>query len=111
MKPFHKKLLGGLVAMALLSPIGLVLPQWFGSGDAWGEWGTETLEKMLGYAPEGLKRMADLWKAPVADYQFWGEQASGTVQTASYILSGLLGILLVGGFAVIIAKALKNRER
>jgi hypothetical protein len=82
--------------MALLTPLGIVLPEKFKAGDAWGEWGAETLEKFLGYVPEGLKRLSDIWKAPVTDYNFGGENSSMTVQIISYIGSGLLGILIVG---------------
>jgi hypothetical protein len=111
LKPFQKRLWGGLVILALISPLGMVLPQWLGSRDAWGEWGIETLEKLLGYVPEGLRQTADLWKAPVADYQFWGEKVPLEIQIASYIMSGLLGIVLVCGFAMLILKVLRNRER
>jgi cobalt/nickel transport protein len=95
--------------MALLSPLGLVIPRMAGSSDAWGEWGSETLEKLLGYLPEGLRQTADLWKAPVPDYQLWGEKVPWGLQMASYILSGILGIVLVGGFTMIIVKVLKKR--
>jgi hypothetical protein len=52
----------------------------------------EKLEELLGYVPEGLKKLADLWKAPIPDYNFGGEGASMTLQVFSYIASGLLGI-------------------
>ena len=111
MRPSRKTLWGGLVILALISPLGIVLPQWAGSRDAWGEWEIGTLEKLLGYVPQGLRETANLWKAPVADYQFWGEKVPLGIQIASYIMSGLLGIVLVGGFAMLILKVLKNRER
>ena len=57
-----------------------------------GRMGTDKLEKLLGYVPEGLKKLADLWKAPIPDYNFGGEGASMTIQVFSYIISGLLGI-------------------
>ena len=78
--------------MALLTPLGILLPDKFKSEEAWGEWGPEKLEKLLGYVPEGLKKMADLWKAPIPDYNFGGEGTSMTLQVVSYIVSGLLGI-------------------
>ena len=78
--------------MALLSPLGIFLPGLFKAGDAWGEWGTEKLEKLLGYVPEGLKKLADFWKAPIPDYDLGGEGASMTLQVISYIVSALLGI-------------------
>ena len=92
MMTFQKKLWVGLLIMALLTPLGILLPEKFKSGEAWGEWGTEKLEKLLGYVPEGLKKLTGLWKAPIPDYNFSGKGASVTLQVVSYIVSGLLGI-------------------
>ena len=97
--------------MALLSPLGIILPSLFNSEDAWGEWGTETLEKLLGYVPEGLKKYTDIWKAPVPDYNLGGDTAPMAVQMISYIMSGLLGILVVGLVIYLISKALDNNEK
>ena len=92
MTRFQKKLWIGLLIMALLTPLGILLPEKFKAEETWGEWGPEKLEKLLGYVPEGLKKLADLWKAPIADYNFGGEGASMTLQVVSYLVSGLLGI-------------------
>jgi len=94
MTRFQKKLWIGLLIMTLLTPLGILLPEKFRAEEAWGEWGTEKLEKLLGYVPEGLKKLADFWKAPIPDYNFGGEGASMTGQVFSYIASGLLGIAL-----------------
>jgi cobalt/nickel transport protein len=92
MTRFQKKLWIGLLIMVLLTPLGILLPEKFKAEEAWGEWGTDRLEKLVGYIPEGLKKIADLWKAPIPDYNFGGEGASMTVQVISYIVSGLIGI-------------------
>ncbi len=78
--------------MALLTPLGILLPQKFGAEGAWGEWGTDRLEKLFGFVPEGLKKLVGIWKAPVSGYNFGGEGASKTVQVVSYVASGFLGI-------------------
>jgi len=39
-----------LVLLACLSPLGLLA-----SGEAWGEWGVETLRKLVGYVPSGMQ--------------------------------------------------------
>ena len=78
--------------MALLTPIGILIPEKFRAEGAWGEWGIDKLEKLLGYVPEGLRKLADFWKAPIPDYNFGGEGASITLQVISYLASGLLGI-------------------
>jgi len=101
MTRFQKKLWIGLLIMALLTPLGILLPEKFNAGQAWGEWGIDKLEKLLGYVPEGLKELADFWKAPIPDYNFGGEGASMALQAISYIASGLLGIG-VCAFAVFI---------
>ena len=92
MTKFQKKLWIALLVMALLTPLGILLPEKFKAEEAWGEWGANQLEKLVGYIPEGLKKVADLWKAPIPDYNFGGEEASMTLQVVSYIVSGLLGI-------------------
>ena len=92
MTRFQKKLWIGLLIMTLLTPLGILLSEKFKAEGAWGEWGTDQLEKLLGYVPEGLKRWADLWKAPIPNYNFGGEGASRTLQVLSYVVSGLLGI-------------------
>lgn len=82
--------------MALLTPIGIILPRLFNAGAAWGEWGVDKLEELLGYTPQGLKRLSDLWKAPVPNYSFGSRDASLTLQILSYIAAGVLGVAAVG---------------
>jgi len=89
---FQKKLWIGILVMAVLTPLGILLPEKFNAGGAWGEWGVEKLEKLLGFVPEGLKKLTDLWKAPIRDYNFGAEPASKILQVVSYIASGFLGI-------------------
>lgn len=111
MTRFQRKLWLGLLIMALLTPVGLLLPEVFGAGDAWGEWGTDTLLKLLGYIPEGLKKTADFWKAPIADYNLGGENTSMTLQIISYIMSGILGILLVTLAVYLVSRTLMKNGK
>ncbi len=104
MTQFQKRLWTGLVVLALLSPLGIVLPMLAGSEDAWGEWSSETLEKLVGYMPEGFKKIADIWKAPLPDYNMGGEEAELGIQIISYIASGLLGIMLAALVVFLIMK-------
>lgn len=76
-----------LGVLALLSPLGLLA-----TGDAWGEWGADAFESMIGYIPAGLAHFSDLWHAPLPDYT-----VPGTSEPLGYILSALAGILLVAG--------------
>jgi len=111
MTGFQKKLWIGLLLMALLSPLGILLPEKFNAGDAWGEWGTDTLERLLGYVPEGLRKLADLWRAPIPDYNFGSEGASMTMQVISYIASGILGVLLCSLAVYALSRILKRNEK
>lgn len=107
----QKKLWIGLFILTLLTPLGVILPAKFKAGGAWGEWGPEELEKLVGYVPEGLKRLTDLWKAPVRDYNFGGEGASMAVQVISYIASGLIGILATALVIYMISRLLLKHEK
>jgi len=106
MTKFQKKLWIGIGIMALLSPIGIILPEKFKAGDAWGEWGTDTMKQMLGYVPKGLEKLSSLWNPPMPDYGFRGENVAPTTQYIAYIVSGLLGIALVWVIALVIKKTL-----
>jgi hypothetical protein len=111
MTRFQKKLWIGLLIMALLTPLGVLLPEKFKAEEAWGEWGTEKLEKLIGYVPEGLRRLADFWKAPIPDYNFGGEGASLTLQAVSYIVSGLLGIGVCAFIVFLISRSMGKHGR
>ncbi len=111
MTKFQKKLWIGLVVMAILSPIGIYLPRRFGAEDAWGEWGVEAIRKMLGYVPEGMRKMADFWKAPVADYNFGGEGSAFSMQVLSYIISGLIGIAVGGAVLYALSRVLMKKKK
>ena len=107
----QKKLWIGLFVLALLTPLGVIIPEKFRAVGAWGEWRPEALEKLIGYVPEGLKKLAGLWKAPVPDYTFGGQGASVTVQVISYVASGVLGILAVGLIIYVISRLILRNEK
>lgn len=111
MTGFQKRLVVFLFIIAILSPLGIILPEVFNAGDAWGEWGLDTIKEMLGFIPEGMKRLSEIWKAPIPDYNLGGEDSSLYVQIFSYIISGIIGIGLVGGFIIIIAKINRYRKQ
>ena len=106
----QKKLWIGLVIMTLLTPIGILLPKKFNAGGAWGEWGADALAKLVGYAPKGLMRLSDLWKAPIPDYNLGGETASLSFRLISYITSGFLGILVVGLVMYLLLRLIVKNE-
>jgi cobalt/nickel transport system permease protein len=77
-----------LILAALATPLGLLAP-----GTAWGEWSSQQLAELgLKFIPEGLLKLEGLWGAPMASYDV---PALGNA-SLGYMLSALLGILLVG---------------
>jgi hypothetical protein len=111
MKRFEKKLWLGIFALAVLSPLGIILPEKFGAEGAWGEWGTDTLEKLLGYVPGGLKKTADIWAAPIRAYSFGGEGAVLSTRIVSYIVSAFIGIVLAYIIILVISRLLLKHEK
>ena len=106
-----KKLWIAIGVLALLSPLGLILPALFGAGGAWGEWGLEEIEKIAGLMPAGMKRLAHFWKAPLADYAVPG-QGEGAARTGlGYVLTGVIGVAATAAAAYLIVKLLARKER
>jgi hypothetical protein len=87
------KLWIGLAILIILSPVGLILPDHFKAGSAWGEWGAEEMKELVGYIPQGLEKLSSLWNAPIPDYAFKGWEEKGLPQlSAAYIISAIVGI-------------------
>jgi len=108
-----KRLWCGLLVLILISPIGLILPEVFKSGPAWGEWGRQEIEKMLGYIPEGYRKVANLWSAPVPDYNLKTWEGKGLAKMSlGYIFSAGMGVGIIVLVTFLLGKLLskKNRE-
>lgn len=104
------KLWIGLIALAVLTPLGLFLPAAFGSGAAWGEWSAEELAKMVGYAPKALAELQGLWHALLPDYAFPAQGNAGLAGlSVSYIFSAFLGVALVAGITLLVGRMLAHR--
>ena len=77
----------GLLALIVLTPIGLFAP-----GTAWGEWGREELEQLgLGYIPAGFDHWSNLWSAPLPDYDI----PALNNPTLAYVASAIFGVAIV----------------
>jgi cobalt/nickel transport system permease protein len=86
-RPLSRWVWGGLIALIVLTPLGLLAP-----GTAWGEWGRGELQNLgLGYVPAGFDKWSTLWGAPFPDYNIplFDNPAIG------YILSALFGVAVV----------------
>lgn len=83
----------GLGALALLTPLGLILPAAFRAESAWGEWSPQEIGTAIGYVPAGMQKLAHIWKAPLPDYSVPGvDGGSLLLQSAVYLASALVGI-------------------
>jgi hypothetical protein len=109
MKIIHKLWIG-IGVLIVLSPLGLFLPEHFRAGSAWGEWGVDTIQKLVGYIPEGLGRISNLWNAPLADYALSGGQRQSILDLSfSYILSAGVGVLICISIVFILGKFLSKK--
>jgi cobalt/nickel transport protein len=100
-----------LVAMALASPIGLYLPEVLRAGTAWGEWSVEEVQRLVGYTPSGMEKLAEFWRAPMPDYALPGQgEAPLARRGLSYILSAVVGIGLCGTTAYVLTAWLTRRK-
>ncbi|MBP7216863.1 MAG: PDGLE domain-containing protein [Candidatus Omnitrophica bacterium] len=106
-----QKLWIGIGILIILSPLGLLLPDYFKAGDAWGEWGVDAISGLVGYVPQGLQRIAQLWRAPFPDYAFsgWEEQGLGHLSLA-YIFSAVVGIIVTVVVILGFGKLLSKKE-
>lgn len=88
---------GGLIAaLVAATPLGLLA-----TGDAWGEWATEDLAEMVGYAPAGLADGWE-WSSLMPDYS-----VGALPEWVGYILSAVIGVALL----VIIFRLAANLAR
>jgi hypothetical protein len=105
------KLWIGLGVLAVISPIGLYLPNKFKAGSAWGEWSGSEIKHLIGYAPKGLEKIASLWKPVLPDYAFKGWEEKGfSGLSFAYILSAVLGVVFCICIAWVIGKILAKKE-
>jgi cobalt/nickel transport protein len=80
------KLWIGIGILALLTPLGIILPQLFKAGPAWGEW----------------ELFPELWKAPLPDYisHSW----------FGYVFSAAVGIMAVVILIFLLGKLLTDKD-
>ena len=105
------KLWIGLTILIILSPVGLILPEHFKAGSAWGEWGADEMQKLVGYIPQGLERLSGLWNAPFPDYAFKGWADKGLPRLSiAYIISAVAGIGITIIVVLLIGKMLAKKD-
>jgi len=104
------KLWIGLGILAVISPIGLFLPDKFKAGAAWGEWGADEIKGLIGYIPSGLEKLSSFWHAIMPDYAFKGWEGKGLGHLSfAYIVSAIIGIALCVAGGYIVGKLLSKK--
>lgn len=100
----------GIMVLIVLSPLGLILPEHFKAGSAWGEWGADEMQKLVGYVPKGLEKLSALWNAPMPDYAFKGWEEKGLSHLSlAYIISAIVGIGIIVLVVLVIGKLLTKK--
>jgi cobalt/nickel transport system permease protein len=95
-------------AIAVIAPIGLIAP-----GFAYGEGSTGNVKAAFGYVPSGLQDLSGIFGAPLSGYNLplpFFSHASAPLWHAAvgYEISGIVGVLLVGGAVYGLARALRR---
>ena len=99
-----------MAILIVLSPVGLILPEHFKAGSAWGEWSADEVQVFVGYIPNGLAKLSTLWNAPIPDYAFKGWEEKGLSHLSfAYIISAVVGIAIVSVAAWLIGKTLARK--
>jgi cobalt/nickel transport protein len=101
----------GLGVLIMLSPLGLFLPEYFKAKAAWGEWGVDEMQTLVGYLPPGIKKLSSFWSAPIPDYAFKGWEEKSIVSLSfAYVFSAIIGIFICVGIVFILGKFLSKKE-
>jgi cobalt/nickel transport protein len=100
-----RNLIIALAILIVVVPIGLLAV-----GTAYGEWGIEDLQGLVGFIPAGLASIAGLWNAPVPDYALPSLGESFLALSISYWLSAVIGVILCVGAIFLIGRVLTRRS-
>jgi len=96
-----RNLLIGLAVLIIVVPVGLLAV-----GTAYGEWGAEELEGLVGFIPAGLASISSLWAAPIPDYALPSLGETFLDLSLAYWLSAIIGVILSAGVLILIGRVL-----
>ncbi len=96
-----RNLLIGLAVLIIVVPVGLLAV-----GTAYGEWGAEELEQLVGFIPAGLASISSLWTAPIPDYALPSLGETFLDLSLAYWLSAIIGVILSAGVLILIGRVL-----
>ncbi len=107
-----KKLWIGIAILIILTPLGIIIPDHFKAGSAWGEWGKEEVSKLVGYVPAGFAKLSELWNAPMPDYSFKGWEEKGPLYASlAYIGSTAVGVLMIYLFMLLYGRFISRKGK
>ena len=89
-----RNLMIGLLALVILTPLGLLA-----TGTAYGEWGSDEIKERLGFVPQGVEKLSSIWSAPLPDYS-----VPGIDPNIGYIIAAVLGVVICGGVLYFVGK-------
>lgn len=105
-----KKLWLGIGILVLLTPLGLIIPALFGAGGTWGEWGPDEIERIVGFVPEGMKRLAERWRSPLPAYAVPGQVRSPFGEGLGYIITAVIGVAATAGAGYLLARYFSRKN-
>ena len=105
-----KRIGTAFAALAVVAPLGLIAP-----GFAYGEGSVADVKLAFGYVPSGLRDLSGVFAAPLSGYNVplpFFSHASAPLWHAAigYEVSGILGMLAVGGVVYVLARLLRRGE-
>jgi cobalt/nickel transport system permease protein len=95
-----KMLLIVLIILIIAAPIGLLA-----IGTAYGEWGLEELQDLLGYTPAGIEQWQNFWTSLFPDYS-----VANLDPNIGYWISAVVGVGLIFGVLLVIWKIKVKQE-
>ncbi len=102
----YRAMIIALAVMAVMTPIGLIA-----TGTAWGEWGSDEIKQQIGYIPKGFAKLSELWKSILPDYAVPALGNSFFSSAIGYIISAVVGVLLICGFILLTSKVMAKIQK
>lgn len=100
-----------ILILIVLTPLGVILPDFINNHGTWGEWTNEEIHEMIGYIPVGIKSYSTIWSSFLADYSLNIEFKNKLFYIIEYLSCGLIGILTCYFITSLLFKTLVNVEK
>jgi PDGLE domain len=101
-----RNLLIGLAVLIIAVPIGLLAV-----GTAYGEWGADELQALVGFIPAGLASMSGVWAAPIPDYALPNLGEAFIDLSLAYWLSAIVGVTLSAAALILIGTVITRNKK